>query len=375
MTAATQDASTHNAATGPKTAAGKAISARTALAGPEGATTHGLFCRQTVLPHLGEDPAGFQKLLDTLHEQLRPRNLMESQYLELWADASWKLRRLSRLEAQVWEDSLDEDARLAKLERLIRLQTSLRRQLDRAVRMLSQDVPNLFAHRTREDILAKLHLTEAQCAENPYREQDVERAIQANRHWPAPAADFTDGLDNTPPADGDSKNCQNEPAACTGMAEMCTGMAEMCTGMAEMCTGMAETCTGMACHAPTDAAPALPHPRSSVGEGRSLATGERGTAATPKGVLEPPTVKNCKNEPAPVPSPLSPPELGAGGPSSPCSEGPHPSPHAPRRQELQELEDMVNSGALTSDECRDLLMSENIPGFSLESGGRITIHK
>ncbi len=50
-----------------KTPAGKAISARNA-------TTHGLFCRQTVLPHLGEDPAGYQRLLDTLHEQLRPRD-------------------------------------------------------------------------------------------------------------------------------------------------------------------------------------------------------------------------------------------------------------------------------------------------------------
>ena len=57
------------------------------------------------------------------------------------------------------------------------------------------------------------------------------------------------------------------------------------------------------------------------------------------------------------------------------SEGPHPSPHAPRRQELQELEDRVNSGTLTNDECRNLLMSENIPGFSLESGGRIRIHR
>ena len=178
-------------ATGPKTAAGKAVSARNA-------TPHGLFCRQTVLPHLGEDPAGYQKLLDTLHEQLRPSNLMETQYLELWADASWKMRRLSRLEAQAWEDDgLDEDTRLTKLERLARLQTSLRRQLDRAVRMLSQDVPNLFAHRTREDVLAKLHLTETQCARNPFRAEDAEQAIQANRHWPAPADDFTDGLDNT----------------------------------------------------------------------------------------------------------------------------------------------------------------------------------
>ena len=237
-------------ATGPKTAAGKAVAARNA-------TTHGLFCRQTVLPHLGEDPAGFQKLLDTLSEQLRPRNLMESQYLELWADASWKLRRLSRLEAQVWEDSLDEDARLAKLERLIRLQTSLRRQLDRAVRMLSQDVPNLFAHRTREDILAKLHLTETQCAENPYREQDVERAIQANRHWPAPAADFTDGLDNV-------DNATSPPDT-----------------------------------------PPVPHPlpseeRAAEGEGRRLADGERGSFDEER-EAEACENKICQNEPVPRP--------------------------------------------------------------------------
>ncbi|MBV9851136.1 MAG: hypothetical protein JO250_15820 [Armatimonadetes bacterium] len=106
-------------ATGPRTPAGKAVSARNA-------TTHGLFCRQAVLPHLGEDPAAYDRLLAALREQLRPRNLMESQYLELWAEASWKMRRLSRLEAQVWEDDgTDEDARLIKLERLARLQGGL----------------------------------------------------------------------------------------------------------------------------------------------------------------------------------------------------------------------------------------------------------
>ena len=47
---------------------------------------------------------------------------MEHQYLELFADAPWKRRRLSRIEAQVWEDvRLDEDMRLTKLERLDRL--------------------------------------------------------------------------------------------------------------------------------------------------------------------------------------------------------------------------------------------------------------
>ena len=106
MTTSSRPSDAKPTATGPRTPAGKAVSARNA-------TTHGLFCRQTVLPHLGEDPQAYKSLLDALHEQLRPRNLMETQYLELWADASWKLRRLSRLEAQVWEDSLDEDARLA----------------------------------------------------------------------------------------------------------------------------------------------------------------------------------------------------------------------------------------------------------------------
>ena len=185
-------------ATGPKTAAGKAVSARTALAGPEGATTHGLFCRQTVLPHLGEDPAGYQKLLDTLHEQLRPRNLMERQYLELWADASWKTAPL------LPPRSPGLGGRRAGRRRAPRPNWNASSASRPACAASStapcacspRTCPNLFAHRTREDVLAKLHLTETQCAENPYREQDVERAIQANRHWPAPADDFTDGLDN-----------------------------------------------------------------------------------------------------------------------------------------------------------------------------------
>ena len=317
------------AATGPKTAAGKAISARNA-------TTHGLFCRQTVLPHLGEDPAGYQKLLDTLHEQLRPRNLMERQYIELFADASWKMRRFARLEAQVWEeDILDEDARLTKLERLTRLQTSLRRQLDSAVRMLSQDVPNLFAHRTREDVLAGLHLTETQCAENPYREQDVERAIQANRHFPAPADDFTDGLDNTAPA-------PSAPPAADAPTE----------------EDHPENCR----NEPTRSASPLP----SEGEGRRLAAGQR------NGVDE---NKICQNEPAPN-HPLPEGEVrGLAHSEGFLSEGPPLSRRAQRRRELQALEDLLNSGTLSEDKCRTRLMSEDIPGFRLESGGRIEIHK
>ncbi|MDQ2686456.1 MAG: hypothetical protein M3Y28_01155 [Armatimonadota bacterium] len=142
----------------PNTDTGKAVSARNA-------TTHGLFCRQTVLPHLGESPEAYKALLDALLAELPPRNLMEHQYLELWAEASWKLRRLSRWEAQVWEDDvLDDDRRLVKIERLARLQTSLRRQLDKSVQMLGgQHIPDLYQGRIRQDILSDLGLSEQEC--------------------------------------------------------------------------------------------------------------------------------------------------------------------------------------------------------------------
>jgi hypothetical protein len=205
-----------NHATGPKTDAGKAISARNA-------TTHGIFCRQTVLPHLGEDPAAYQRILDTLYEQLRPRNLMEIQYIELWTEASWKLRRLSRLEAQVWEDdSLDQDTLLTKLERLTRFQTSLRRQMDKAVHLLSQTVTELFARRTREDVLGALDTTDSYCSHDAYKSHDVERHVLAKLHWPLPNKDFTEGLDNVDSLENgtDTEKCQNELPVAPSASEL-----------------------------------------------------------------------------------------------------------------------------------------------------------
>lgn len=194
---------------GPRTAEGKAISARNS-------TTHGLFCRQTVLPHLGEDPKGYQDILNSLYQQFDPRTLMERQYLELWADASWKLRRLSRFEAQIWEnDSLDEDLRLFKLERLMRLQNMMRRQLDKAVRMLTKDVPDAQERYARRAILAARHATEADCrvdAELAYR---VASEVQADILCGSSMADCDQSrLDNAPDTDTAEtiEKCQNEPA-------------------------------------------------------------------------------------------------------------------------------------------------------------------
>ena len=94
---------TTTSATGPKTTEGKRIAARNA-------TTHGLFARDVVLPRLGEDPQAYEAFLAELTHQLNPKNLLEQHYAEKIAAASWRLRRLHRWQAQLFEDmELTED--------------------------------------------------------------------------------------------------------------------------------------------------------------------------------------------------------------------------------------------------------------------------
>ena len=124
------------AATGPKTAEGKRIAARNA-------TTHGLFARDVVLPHLGESAEGYEALLAEFTNQLHPTNLLEQHYTEKIAAASWRLRRLHRWQAQLFEDpSLSEDEVLSRLDRVLRHETTLHRQIDTAVRMLARELPS-----------------------------------------------------------------------------------------------------------------------------------------------------------------------------------------------------------------------------------------
>jgi hypothetical protein len=118
--------------TGPKTPEGKAIAARNS-------TSHGLFARDVVLIHLGENPDAFEALRDELCQQIQPINLIEQHYVEQIAAASWRLRRLDRWQAQIYEDEqITEDARFDKLDRVIRYETTLRRQIDKAVRLLGR---------------------------------------------------------------------------------------------------------------------------------------------------------------------------------------------------------------------------------------------
>ena len=203
---------------GPKTPQGRAVAARNA-------TTHGLFARDVVLPALGEDPAAYETLAAARESQFAPNNLLERHYAEQIAAASWRLRRLHRWQAQVYEDeSLTEDERLDRLDKVLRHETALHRQIDRAVRMLARDVPQLFQARARGKALADYDATERDCRDEPDLEVAVcRRTREYLRGETLPPGLDLSALDNTRPAPeapgpeettpAAAENCQNEPVA------------------------------------------------------------------------------------------------------------------------------------------------------------------
>jgi len=75
--------------TGPRSAAGKARSARNA-------TTHGLFCHAAVLP--GEDELAFARLRAGMMLSLNPQDTVELMLVDRIVLANWKLRRLQETE-------------------------------------------------------------------------------------------------------------------------------------------------------------------------------------------------------------------------------------------------------------------------------------
>ena len=130
-------------------AEGKAISSRNAA-------THGLFAKDVVLPGLGEDPQGYQRLTEELTTEMAPRTLVERHYVEKIAAAFWILRRLRRWQAGLFADeALTENERLDKLERALRHETALNRQVDTALKMLNKDVPQFYKSRPRDSSLCR----------------------------------------------------------------------------------------------------------------------------------------------------------------------------------------------------------------------------
>ena len=165
------------------------------------ATTHGLFARDVVLPSLGEDPAGYNEVYLDLCMQINPTNLLERHYVEKITAASWRLRRLHRWQAQLFEDArLSEDERLTKIDKVMRHETALHRQIDTAIKMLSKHVPRLLAARAREEALAEMEQTDRACREDSDIAAEVETKTRENLHFRPWPSDFEmEKLDNLVP--------------------------------------------------------------------------------------------------------------------------------------------------------------------------------
>jgi hypothetical protein len=71
--------------TGPRTPAGKAVSAANSI-------RHGFRSRSVLLP--GDDPAEYDALLEELRFQFEPTDLTEVRSVREMADAEWRLRRV-----------------------------------------------------------------------------------------------------------------------------------------------------------------------------------------------------------------------------------------------------------------------------------------
>ncbi len=96
-------ANQHNAerSTGPSSPAGKAASSRNA-------TTHGLCSGFAVLPH--EDRQQFEHLLNSYAQTFQPSNEHEIFLVHRMVEARWKLARLQRMEAALFQQMTSQDA-------------------------------------------------------------------------------------------------------------------------------------------------------------------------------------------------------------------------------------------------------------------------
>ncbi len=95
--------------TGPRTAEGKAAVAQNAV-------KHGLSGRLDVIQ--GEDPAEFDRHREALLAELKPRGVVESLLAERAVSLSWRLKRVDRIQNEVFDALLANEATpLAKLAR------------------------------------------------------------------------------------------------------------------------------------------------------------------------------------------------------------------------------------------------------------------
>ena len=216
--------------------------------------------------------------------QLQPRNLLERLYVEKIAAASWRLRRLNRWQAQLFEDeTLTEDERLNKLDKVLRHETALHRQIDTSVKMLNKDVPQLYKGRARDRALLDTMQTEMDCRED--RENALEVEFEARERLKAmEAVDRRPDPGPVPPGRA-QQNCQNEPASLSSSSNpLSTSQPTppVSGGVAHVCPPGSQCCAGVGS---SDMAPDCqnePAPASSCSDSPSL-TGRGGEPKASRG--------------------------------------------------------------------------------------------
>src|SRR5215471_18502314 len=101
------DANRRNAAksTGPRSPQGKAISAMNAL-------RSGVYAQSEIIA--GENPAELQTLTAEYIQRFHPTTPEQRRYVDTLIRDDWRLRRLARAEAQLWEYTMRHTALLDK---------------------------------------------------------------------------------------------------------------------------------------------------------------------------------------------------------------------------------------------------------------------
>lgn len=111
--------------TGPRSVEGKAVSRFNAL-------KSGIHAQSQVIP--GEDPVELEALADEYHQQFQPATPLDCFLVDALIHADWQLRRLHRLEAQLWTSQIHEitgDAPLGEAySRALDTFTRLQRRID-----------------------------------------------------------------------------------------------------------------------------------------------------------------------------------------------------------------------------------------------------
>ena len=112
---------------GPRTLSGKAIASMNAL-------KHGLSARSPLIP--GEDEAEFTAYTAAWVDELKPAGAMQEFLAERIIAIAWRLRRIGRLEAALFEPEGGEQG--GSLSKLVRYETALEKSFYRNLKELRE---------------------------------------------------------------------------------------------------------------------------------------------------------------------------------------------------------------------------------------------